>query len=443
MDTNCFLCGEIIPSVESLEDHILNAHGNVEQFKCESCGNEFESGDKLEVHMMVTHPEDEGEDVEEGEGEDEGEDEVDGGGFQFRWVKGYNHNNSNNPGILVVNEEARFALNKITDGGSILHYHCLKKATTKCKAKCTVEVDTVKEGRRTTYKVDRKTEIKNHNHVVDESDVIAADMVEEMHKAFRKDLTVKPSVVRKSIMLKYRAKYSDSETWKKIIDVLPDNASVDRGIARLRERVWGKIPLNRENLDYQKVLDNVEGGKIVEVLDSDKMWENKSFREQLVATRVLGENFEEPDDESVPENPLKRIIAFTSKEQLSIFENCEKGSVDGNFKVAPTHFSQVFVMMLKFGLEPNEKWVPVMFALLPSKDEIYYKLFFNMLKFELERRRIPIALKKLIVDFEISIQTSALSVFDPLVILGCYFHFAQCLLRKIQSNKMIGPYKNE
>ena len=229
MDTNCFLCGEIIPSVESLEDHILNAHGNVEQFKCESCGNEFESGDKLEVHMMVTHPEDEGEDVEEGEGEDEGEDEVDGGGFQFRWVKGYNHNNSNNPGILVVNEEARFALNKITDGGSILHYHCLKKA------KCTVEVDTVKEGRRTTYKVDCKTEIKNHNHVVDESDVIAADMVEEMHKAFRKDLTVKPSVVRKSIMLKYRAKYSDSETWKKIIDVLPDNASVDRGIARLRQ----------------------------------------------------------------------------------------------------------------------------------------------------------------------------------------------------------------
>jgi hypothetical protein len=96
----------------------------------------------------------------------------------------------------------------------------------------------------------------------------------------------------------------------------------------------------------------VEGGKVVEVMDSDELWQNKVFRQDLVKAGVLREDFEEPDDEAVPANPLKRVIIFTSKQQMGLFETCEKGSVDGNFKVAPTHFSQVFVMMLKFG----EQW---------------------------------------------------------------------------------------
>ena len=141
-------------------------------------------------------------------------------------------------------------------------------------------------------------------------------------------------------------------------------------------------------------------------MDSDELWQSKVFRQDLVKTGVLKEDFEEPDDDTVPENPLKRVIIFTSKQQMGLFETCEKGSVDGNFKVAPTHFSQVFVMMLKFG----EQWVPVSFALLPAKDEISYKLFFSMLRFESGRRNIPVALKE-IIDFDLAIQMSALSVF--------------------------------
>ena len=438
MDINCFLCTEVFTSEEVFSRHIMDVHGNVDVFKCDKCTREFESDASLEVHKMVTHPED---------GNSDDSSEV----LQFRWVKGYDHNNPNNPGILVVNEEARFAFNKMTEDGAILHYHCLKKATTKCKAKCTIVVETATE-EGNAYRVEKMEEIMNHNHVVDKADIIAADMVVEMHKRFRKELNVKPSVVRKKIFQKYRAIYSIDETWKKIIDVLPENASIDRGIARIREKVWGKMPTNREDLEYKKVLDSVEGGEVVEVLDSNKMWEDKKFREQLVETQALGdieffEDFEETEEDFVPDNPLARVIIFTSKQQLEIFESCEKGSVDGNFKIAPTHFSQVFVMMLKFNKDnekkENEKWVPVSFALLPSKSELSYKLFFNMLKFELKKRNIQFGLKKIIVDFEIAIQTSALSVFDYLVILGCFFHFGQCLLRKVQNSRMVGPYKKD
>ena len=37
---------------------------------------------------------------------------------------------------------------------------------------------------------------------------------------------------------------------------------------------------------------------------------------------------------------------------------------------------------------------------------------------------------------------SALSIFDQLVVLGCFFHFGQCLLRKVQSSRMVSVYKS-
>ena len=83
-----------------------------------------------------------------------------------------------------------------------LHYHCLKKSVTKCKAKCTIVLESVVEDgvSKNKYIVEKTDELENHNHAVDEADIIAADMVNEMHKKFRESLTVKPSVIRKQIM---------------------------------------------------------------------------------------------------------------------------------------------------------------------------------------------------------------------------------------------------
>ena len=84
---------------------------------------------------MVTHPHEEDELSDEEIGEDEAT-------LKLRWVKGYNHSNPNNPGILIVDEESRFAFNKTTGNGLVLHYHCLRKSTTKCQAKCTLVCET-------------------------------------------------------------------------------------------------------------------------------------------------------------------------------------------------------------------------------------------------------------------------------------------------------------
>ena len=101
---------------------------------------------------------------------------------------------------------------------------------------------------------------------------------------------------------------------------------------------------------------------------------------------------------------------------------CNKASVDGTFRIAPTNWSQRFILMAKY----DDKFIPISFGFLPDKTESSYKLFFAMLQFELENRNVECSLKKIMVDFEIGIQKAILSVFD-VEILACFFHFSQCL----------------
>ena len=58
MGDTCHICGENFSSDLSFTEHILNAHGNLDVVECRQCKKHFESREKLEVHMMVTHPED-------------------------------------------------------------------------------------------------------------------------------------------------------------------------------------------------------------------------------------------------------------------------------------------------------------------------------------------------------------------------------------------------
>ena len=47
------------------------------------------------------------------------------------------------------------------------------------------------------FELENVDQIRDHNHSVDVADIIASDMNNDMHKVMSKDLTAKPSVVRK------------------------------------------------------------------------------------------------------------------------------------------------------------------------------------------------------------------------------------------------------
>ena len=85
-----------------------------ESFPCAICQRKFPASERLEVHMMVAHPanDDLEQEPDEPQQENLANDEPDVA-FRIRWLNGYSI------GILIVNEEAKFAHNKTTAKGAL------------------------------------------------------------------------------------------------------------------------------------------------------------------------------------------------------------------------------------------------------------------------------------------------------------------------------------
>ena len=64
----------------------------------------------------------------------------------------------------------------------------------------------------------------------------------------------------------------------------------------------------------------------------------------------------------------------------------------------------------------GEKWLPVVYGLLPNKEKASYSIFFAMVKLELERKGLELAAEKMLVDFEIAVQQAAIETWPHLLI---------------------------
>ena len=109
-----------------------------------------------EKEVERIHEEDENEDIEQPVIIDENEEDI----KTVEWLKGNNVANPSNPGKLVINGKAKFIFNKIC--GDILHYHCSKKSSHKCRSKAKVmRIDG--DGNNVEYEVISVDRMENHN----------------------------------------------------------------------------------------------------------------------------------------------------------------------------------------------------------------------------------------------------------------------------------------
>ncbi|XP_054281223.1 uncharacterized protein LOC128998893 [Macrosteles quadrilineatus] len=82
---------------------------------------------------------------------------------------------------------------------------------------------------------------------------------------------------------------------------------------------------------------------------------------------------------------------------------------------------------------------PVLFALLPDKKKATYVRMFRMILDQVPRWN-P---EQVIIDFEISVVDALKEVFPCVNIQGCYFHFTQCLWRKVQDVGLASLYSRD
>ena len=72
-----------------------------------------------------------------------------------------------------------------------------------------------------------------------------------------------------------------------------------------------------------------------------------------------------------------------------------------------------------FQAKVDEKWLPVVYGLLPNKEKVSYAIFFAMVKLELARCGLELAAEKILLDYELAIQQAALETWPDILVQGC------------------------
>ena len=85
---------------------------------------------------------------------------------------------------------------------------------------------------------------------------------------------------------------------------------------------------------------------------------------------------------------------------------------------------------------------PVVYALLPSKSEQVYTRFFNLVQRTMITNNLPFSPTTVLMDFERAAQNAIRSVCHGIIIKGCFFHYAQCIWRKVQMTGLQIPYRD-
>jgi hypothetical protein len=124
-----------------------------------------------------------------------------------------------------------------------------------------------------------------------------------------------------------------------------------------------------------------------------------------------------------------KILLFATDQSLTRACSAETVLVDGTFYTCPRLFHQLFT----FHIEEEGTVYPVIFALLPDKTRRTYERVFQMVKQRARFLGLQFQPPKLQTDYEQAIISAVRCEFPGSRLVGCMFHYGQCLWRKVQS----------
>ena len=129
----------------------------------------------------------------------------------------------------------------------------------------------------------------------------------------------------------------------------------------------------------------------------------------------------------------KRHFIFYTNNQLQKLRRVKHIKIDGTFKIVMSPLYQL-LSIHGYGITADQKKqnIPLCFVAMSGKRAIDYEAVFRELKNHMESDEQPIQLEEVLIDFEAAIWKALGQVFgSSLKIKGCWFHFNQCLFKKI------------
>lgn len=131
-----------------------------------------------------------------------------------------------------------------------------------------------------------------------------------------------------------------------------------------------------------------------------------------------------------------RQILFTSVELLTMMSKSKMWASDGNFKIHPWNFKQLYVIRFKLvkgdGLRGKGKkfaWVTGAFCLMSNKTTLEYERLFTQIRNLFVQYNIPNPEEMIwLMDFEAAAMSSAEQIFRA-IIRCCLYHLNANLIK--------------
>ena len=138
----------------------------------------------------------------------------------------------------------------------------------------------------------------------------------------------------------------------------------------------------------------------------------------------------------------ERILMFGTQRNLDFMATCNSVLMDGTFKTTPPHFAQLYTIHGTRPVPPDDKpskAVPLLFMLLPDKNESTYRRVFQQVVTFLPQW----APERAMVDFERAAINALQIQWPNLQVTGCFFHLNQNIWKKIQQVGLTRFYGEE
>jgi len=236
---------------------------------------------------------------------------------------------------------------------------------------------------------------QNHNHPSDVASLAADAFVSSVKQRCREDVSPIPTIYDEELG-SLRNKDFDEDV-EGLIRCIPTYYSCKSSLYRSRLQTLPKLPTSQADID----------------LDGD--WKDTLAGERF----LLCDNMNDGRD---------RILVFSTDDNLK--KLCESDVIiaDGTFYSCPGLFTQLYTLHGTI----NGSVFPLVFALLPNKKEDTYVRFFTLLRDAVLVRDSVLTPGTFLLDFEIAAWNSVNTVFPLAQIRGCFFHYCQCIWRKVQ-----------
>ena len=135
-----------------------------------------------------------------------------------------------------------------------------------------------------------------------------------------------------------------------------------------------------------------------------------------------------------------RSLLFATDKQLALLEAARTWYGDGAFKLVGKPFKQLYVIhAFVAGEKGCLKQVPLVFVLMSHRREIDYAAVLAEIKNLVPRA----AVRSFVMDFELAFWLAADEVFPSANKRGRFFHWCQCVYRKIQKLSLSKAYEND